>query len=78
MYKRHNEISDKIAQNNATHDLRVDVRNRLKTFNVGDIVLKLHACSSDLFQILMKLNYNIYVIDLFIDFGISFTSILTA
>ena len=66
------EISDKIAQNNAKHRIRGDDRNRLNTFNVGD-VQKLHAYSSDPFQILMKLNDNIYVINLFIDFGINST-----
>ena len=46
--------------------------NRLNTFNV-DIVQKLNACSFNPFQILMKLNNNIYVIDLLIDFGICST-----
>ena len=67
----HNKISDKIAQNNTNHGIRVGDRNRLSTFNVGD-VQKLHDCSSSPFQILMKLNDNIYIIDL-IDFGISST-----
>jgi len=47
--------------------------NRLNTFSVGDVVQKLHACSSDPIQMLMKLNDDIYVIDLPIDFGISST-----
>ena len=70
------EISDKIAQNNDNHRIRVDYRNKLNTCNVGD-VQKFHACSSDLFQIWMKFNYDIYVIDLTINFGINSTSILT-
>ena len=58
------KISDKITQNNVNHEIRADVRNRLNTSNVGG-VQKLHACSSDRFPILMKLNDDIYVIDLF-------------
>ena len=49
--------------------IRADNRNRLNTFNISD-VQKLHACSSDPFQVLMKLNDNIYIIDLSIDFDI--------
>ena len=63
MHKQLTEISDKIAQNNVNHGIRADDRNRLNIFNVGDFVQKLYACSSDPFQILMKLNDNIYVID---------------
>ena len=37
------------------------MKENINTFNVGDIQ-KLHACSSDSFQILMKLNDDIYVI----------------
>ena len=86
----HKEVMDKIAQSNANYKLRADVRKRFKTFNVGDYVnirirpeqilpgtvKKLHARSSDPFQILKKLNYNAYVIDLLQDFGISSTSML--
>ena len=67
------EISDKIAQKIANHEIRADVRNRLNTFKVSD-VQKLHAYNSNSFQILIKLNDNIYIIDLSLDFGISSTS----
>ena len=52
--------------------LRDDVRNRLKTYNVGD-VKKLHACSANLFLILKKLNDNAYIINLPKNFDISST-----
>jgi len=55
---------DKIAQNNANYEIRIDIRKLFKTFNVDVILL---ACSSDPFQILRKLNCHVYVID----FGIS-------
>ena len=58
VHTSHEEISDKIAQNNANHEIRADDKNRLNTFNIGD-VQKFHACSSDPFQILMKLNDDI-------------------
>jgi len=67
------KISDEIAQHNANHGKRTDDRNKLNTFNVGDVIQKFYACSSDPFQILMKLNYDIYIIDLPIDFGVSST-----
>ena len=51
MHELHEEISNKVAQNNANYTLRTDVWNKLKTFNNGD-VNKLHACSNDPFQIL--------------------------
>jgi len=73
MHEQSTEISNKIAQNNVNHGIGVDDRNRLNTFNVGDIVQKLHACSSDPFQILMKLNDNIHGIYLYIHFGINST-----
>ena len=62
LHELHKEISDEAAQTNANYKLRAAVRNILKTPNVGD-VKKLHACSADLFQILNKLNDNVYVID---------------
>ena len=31
------EISDKVAQNNTNHGIRADDRNKLNTFNVGDV-----------------------------------------
>ena len=68
MHEVHKKISDRIAQNNVHYKLRADVRIRLKTFNVGD-VKKLHACNDDPFQILNKLNDNVYVIN----FGINST-----
>ena len=51
---------DKIAQNNANYEIRIDIRKLFKTFNVGDVILL--NCSTDLFQILKKLNC-IYVIN---------------
>ena len=65
MHELHEEISDKVAQNNVNYMLQTDVRNILKTFNVGD-VNKLHACSADPFQILNILNNNASVIDFFV------------
>ena len=62
MHEQPTKISDKTALNNANHGIRADDRNRLNTFNVGN-VHKLYACSSDPFQIFMKLNDDIYVID---------------
>jgi len=44
-HESHKEISDKLAQNNANHELWADDRNLLKTFNVDD-VKQLHACSA--------------------------------
>ena len=73
MQTSYDKISDKIAQNNANYGIRTDDNNRLNTFNIGDVVQKLHACSSDPFQILIKFHDNIYVIDLSIDFSISST-----
>jgi len=61
----HKEVMDEIAQHNANYEMRIDVRKLFKTFNIGDVVLR--AFSNDPFQILKKLNCNIYVID----FGIS-------
>ena len=52
MHEQPTKISDKIAQNKANHGLQTDDRNRLNTFNVSDVVQKLHAYSSDTFQIL--------------------------
>ena len=49
--------------------MRADDRNILKTFNVGD-VKQLHTCNADPFQILMKLNDNVYAINLSINVGI--------
>ena len=57
VHELHKEISDKIALNNSNYELRADIRNKLKTFNVGD-VKKLHASNVDPFQILNKLNDN--------------------
>jgi len=53
--------------------MRVNDRNKLKKFSVGDVVKLLHACSVDPFQILMTLNDNVYVINLSINVGISST-----
>jgi len=47
-------ISYKIAQNNTNYKIRVDDKNKVNTFNVGD-VQKLHTCCSDPFQMLMKI-----------------------
>jgi len=69
VHEFHKQISDKIALNNANNVLRADVRNILETFNVGEVVKKLHSRSAEPFQILNKLNDNVYVID----FGISST-----
>ena len=78
---------NKIVQSNANYKLRADVRKRLKIFNVGDYMMvricleqflsgtfkKLHARSAGSFQILKKLNDNVYVIDFSQDFDISST-----
>jgi len=66
------KISDKIIQNNVNHVIRADDRNRLNTFNVGD-VKQLHASCANQFQILIKLNDNVYAINLSINVGISST-----
>ena len=57
----HKEVIDKIAQYNANYEMWNDIRKLFKIFNVGDVVLR--ASSTDLFQILKKLNCNVYVID---------------
>jgi len=38
MHKLHKKIGDKVAQNNVNYKLRVDIRNRLKTFNISGVV----------------------------------------
>ena len=63
MHELHKKISDKVAQNNANYMLRANVRNRFKTFNIGDVINKLHAYNAAPFQILDELNDNAYVID---------------
>jgi len=63
MHELLKEISDKIARNNANYELRADVRNILNFFNAGEVVKKLNACSANIFQILNKLNDNVYVIN---------------
>ena len=73
VHESHEVISDKLAQNNANHEMRVDDTNRLKTFNVGNIVKQLHICSANPFQILMKLHDNVYAINLFINVDIGST-----
>jgi len=87
VHKPHKEISDEIEQNNANYKLRVDIRKKYKTFNVGDYMMvricpkrfppetvkKLHARNARRFKVLNKLNNNTYVIDLSKDFGITYT-----
>ena len=48
MHESHEEISDRVAENNANHEMRANDRNRLKTFNDDDVT-QLHACSADPF-----------------------------
>jgi len=85
VHNLHKKVINKIAQSNANYKLWADVRKRLKTFNVDYVMVqiclerfspgtvkKLHARSSDSFQIL-KLNSNSYVIGLSQNFGISST-----
>ena len=43
MHELYKKISDKVDQNNANYKLQADVGNRLKFFNVGNVVKKLHA-----------------------------------
>jgi len=38
---------DKIAQNNANYEIRIDIKKLFKTFNFGDVILL--ACSTDPF-----------------------------
>jgi len=49
MHELQEKINDKVAQNNVNHEMRADDRNKLKTFNIGDVVKQLHACSADPF-----------------------------
>ena len=60
MHELYKEVNDKISQNNANYELRADVRNIL-TFNVNEIVKRLHSCSANSFQILNKLNEIIFM-----------------
>jgi len=46
----HKEVMDKIDQNKANYEIRIDIKKLFKTFNVGDVILL--ACSTDSFQIL--------------------------
>ena len=72
MRELHKKISDKAAQNNTNYKLWSDIRNILKTFNVGD-AKKVYACSAGPIQILKKLRDNAYVIDILKQFDISST-----
>jgi len=36
MHELHKEISDRIEQSNINYKLRVDIRKKFKTFNIGD------------------------------------------
>ena len=38
-HELHKEVMDKIAQNNANYEIQIDIRKKLKTFNVGDYVM---------------------------------------
>ena len=49
MHESHEKISNIVARNNGNHEMQADHRNILKTFNIGDIVKQLHACSADSF-----------------------------
>ena len=87
MHKLYKKISDEIEQINTNYKLRVHIRKKFKSFNVGDYIIvqirpkrfspgtvkKLHARNARHFKILNKLNDNTYVIDLSKDFGISYT-----
>ena len=41
IHELHEEINNKVVQNNANHEMLADDRNKLKTFNVGDVIVRL-------------------------------------
>ena len=47
-YNLHKEVMDKIVQNYANYEIRIDIKKLFKTFNVGDVILL--ACSTDPFK----------------------------
>jgi len=85
MHELHKIINDKIKQNNFNYKLKADVRRKLKTFDIGDLVMvrirsewfppgtvkKLQTSNAGPFKILMKLNDNAYVNDLLENFRIN-------
>ena len=41
----HKEVMNKIAQNNANYEIRIDIKKIVKIFNIGDVILL--ACIID-------------------------------
>ena len=72
----HKEVNNKINQSNTTYKARVDLHRRVKMFEVGDYemvrirskqfplgtVKKSHACGAGPFEVIKRMNNNVYVL----------------